>query len=215
MAIFRAIIKIILLFFLLNFSIVFIITFTDKATGENLWLVQIGLAIVILLIIAGYVYIHKKGKLDKAKKANLKSVQDPPKTSTNPLVIELPRKIIKTLAELSDPPPLEENNNPIISNNKEDREDEDEFLDNGKQVWKGNKTISFRYKNYNGDKSDRIVDVKQIVLLDNWWYFRGYCHDRQEDRTFRADRIIRNRVTDTATGEQTTFRKTFNLPNKY
>lgn len=134
------------------------------------------------------------------------------------LTTPTPNSNTKTLAELTTPPPKQEIAQPIKQvqpvNNEQEIE-EDDFLDNAKQVWKGNKTITFAYKNYGGDKSDRTVDVKVIVVQDNWWYFRGICHSRQEIRTFRADRIIKNRVTDVSTGEQTTFKRIFDLPNRY
>lgn len=93
-------------------------------------------------------------------------------------------------------------------------DDEDDFLADGKIVWKGSKTIRFAYGDFSGDKSDREVTVHQVVALGPTvaqTYFRGHCHLRDEPRTFRADRIKGRKVIDTETGEIATFLKTFGL----
>ena len=93
-------------------------------------------------------------------------------------------------------------------------DDEDDFLADGRIVWKGSKTIRFAYGDFSGDKSDREVTVHQVVALGptvGQTYFRGHCHLRDEPRTFRADRIKGRKVIDTETGEIATFLKMFGL----
>lgn len=55
--------------------------------------------------------------------------------------------------------------------------------------------ITFRYLNGLGEVSARLVDPLQLTLLDTAWYLRGYCHTRQDPRTFRLDRM--SEVTET------------------
>lgn len=48
-----------------------------------------------------------------------------------------------------------------------------------------------RYGRPDGDESARQVDPYGIVVHLGRWYLHGYCHLRQEPRTFRIDRIRR------------------------
>ncbi len=78
----------------------------------------------------------------------------------------------------------------------------------GKTIWTGAKQIRFNYRNSQGEYSDREVTVHKVVASADDTYFVGFCHMRNEPRTFRLDRVYpRNKVTDTATGEINTLRK--------
>lgn len=51
-------------------------------------------------------------------------------------------------------------------------------------------TVSIHYYTPNSDEtSERRVDPLEISLADGHWYLRGWCHLRQDLRSFRVDRI--------------------------
>jgi predicted DNA-binding transcriptional regulator YafY len=43
---------------------------------------------------------------------------------------------------------------------------------------------------YSDEKTKRKVDPYYLFFEDDFWYFRGYCHLREEVRTFALDRIM-------------------------
>lgn len=49
--------------------------------------------------------------------------------------------------------------------------------------------VHMRYAAWNGDESERDFDPYGIVFNEGYWYTSGYCHLRQDLRTFRIDRI--------------------------
>ncbi|MFH1875098.1 MAG: WYL domain-containing protein [Pseudomonadota bacterium] len=57
-----------------------------------------------------------------------------------------------------------------------------EAIKNGKQ-------INIKYVNGEGEESERIVSPEEIFTHRGRIYFRGYCHLRNERRTFRVSRI--------------------------
>jgi predicted DNA-binding transcriptional regulator YafY len=52
----------------------------------------------------------------------------------------------------------------------------------GKRAW-------MCYRARSGDESERAFDCYGLVYHGGWWYTIGYCHLRQDIRTFRLDRI--------------------------
>ncbi|MCY3891884.1 MAG: WYL domain-containing protein [Acidimicrobiaceae bacterium] len=51
-------------------------------------------------------------------------------------------------------------------------------------------TVSIHYYTPNTDAvSERRVDPLDVLLADGHWYLRGWCHLRQDLRSFRVDRI--------------------------
>jgi predicted DNA-binding transcriptional regulator YafY len=52
-------------------------------------------------------------------------------------------------------------------------------------------TILLSYRAWNGEETQRNFDPYGIVLNDGFWYVSGYCHLRQDLRTFRLDRIVK------------------------
>lgn len=50
--------------------------------------------------------------------------------------------------------------------------------------------VVMRYRAIQGDESERAFDPYGIVFNEGYWYTAGYCHLRQDLRTFRMDRII-------------------------
>lgn len=96
-------------------------------------------------------------------------------------------------------------------------DDDDDFLSEGKTIWEGSRHIRFAYSDHSGDSSEREVTVRRVVSLgraNGDTYFLGYCHLRNEPRTFRLDRIKSRKVTDTSTGEMATFRQLFGLRSR-
>ena len=47
---------------------------------------------------------------------------------------------------------------------------------------------------YSDEKTKRKVDPYYLFFEDDFWYFRGYCHLREEVRTFALDRIMALKV---------------------
>lgn len=50
--------------------------------------------------------------------------------------------------------------------------------------------VSLRYRAWNGDESEREFDPYGLVVNEGFWYTAGYCHLRQDLRTFRLDRVV-------------------------
>jgi predicted DNA-binding transcriptional regulator YafY len=50
--------------------------------------------------------------------------------------------------------------------------------------------VHLSYKSFGGDDSERDYDPYGIVFNEGYWYVTGYCHLRQDLRTFRLDRIV-------------------------
>lgn len=59
--------------------------------------------------------------------------------------------------------------------------------------------IKIRYKDSNGDISERVVDVRECDIWAPDGYLNGFCHTRGAIRTFRLDRI--ESAIDVETGE--------------
>lgn len=56
--------------------------------------------------------------------------------------------------------------------------------------------IEFSYVDADGEKTQRTVTVHSVTRV----YFKGECHTRREERTFRLDRVVGDLV-DCDTGE--------------
>lgn len=50
--------------------------------------------------------------------------------------------------------------------------------------------VLLRYESWQGRKTERQFDPYGIVVNEGYWYVSGYCHLRQDLRTFRLDRIV-------------------------
>ncbi|MCA0453151.1 MAG: YafY family transcriptional regulator [Chloroflexi bacterium] len=50
--------------------------------------------------------------------------------------------------------------------------------------------VQMRYQSWSGDMSERAFDPYGIVFNEGFWYTAGYCHLRNDVRTFRLDRIV-------------------------
>ncbi|QIM16464.1 WYL domain-containing protein [Leucobacter insecticola] len=49
--------------------------------------------------------------------------------------------------------------------------------------------LSFGYRDAAGVQSSRTVDPISLTQESGTWYLRGFCHDRQAERTFRLDHM--------------------------
>ena len=49
--------------------------------------------------------------------------------------------------------------------------------------------VHIHYVSGRGEETERIVDPYGVVYHAGVWYTAGYCHLRQEPRTFRLDRV--------------------------
>lgn len=49
--------------------------------------------------------------------------------------------------------------------------------------------VYLKYQNWQGEESERAVDIYGLVYRAGYWYSAGYCHLRQGLRVFRLDRI--------------------------
>ncbi|MGV8857086.1 helix-turn-helix transcriptional regulator [Rhodoglobus sp.] len=49
--------------------------------------------------------------------------------------------------------------------------------------------IEFDYLNSRGESERRRIDPLRVESVDTDWYVRGWCHSREDVRTFRLDRI--------------------------
>lgn len=61
-----------------------------------------------------------------------------------------------------------------------------------KVVWKGTtKPIEFTYRNFDGEKTRRRVDVNQVLYDSNAdeVYLKGFCHLRNSERSFKVSNI--------------------------
>ncbi|MDX1994196.1 MAG: YafY family protein [bacterium] len=52
------------------------------------------------------------------------------------------------------------------------------------------RNVWMQYRSWGGDESERGFDPYGIVYNEGYWYTAGYCHLRQDLRTFRLDRIV-------------------------
>jgi predicted DNA-binding transcriptional regulator YafY len=50
--------------------------------------------------------------------------------------------------------------------------------------------VHMRYQSWSGDESEREFDPYGIVFNQGYWYTAGYCHLRNDLRTFRLDRVV-------------------------
>lgn len=52
------------------------------------------------------------------------------------------------------------------------------------------KCVSLHYQAWNGVETERVLDPYGLVCRSGFWYTVGYCHLRQDLRSFRLDRIV-------------------------
>ena len=62
-------------------------------------------------------------------------------------------------------------------------------------------SVQCDYRNQSGEQSQRNIDPLRIEFVGRRHYLRGYCHQRQEVRSFRLDRIREVELTDQAIAE--------------
>lgn len=55
--------------------------------------------------------------------------------------------------------------------------------------WQQHKCVRISYADYRGDASERVIEPHTLVFYNNSWYTKGFCHRRNEPRTFALRRI--------------------------
>jgi DNA polymerase-3 subunit epsilon len=63
----------------------------------------------------------------------------------------------------------------------------------GEAIYSG-KRLFITYIDKSGEQTERWVTPMQVIGLSDYIYLRGFCHLRNDERTFRLDRIVRVRV---------------------
>ncbi len=56
------------------------------------------------------------------------------------------------------------------------------------------KRLLITYQDKGGERTQRWVTPSQVMRLSDYIYLRGFCHLRNQERTFRLDRIVEIRV---------------------
>ncbi len=54
--------------------------------------------------------------------------------------------------------------------------------------------VWLRYRAWESNESERLLDPYGLVYRGNRWYVVGYCHLRQSIRVFRLDRVVKVEV---------------------
>src|SRR5579883_3236015 len=57
--------------------------------------------------------------------------------------------------------------------------------------------VTLRYRAYGSAETERDLDPYGLVYRSGFWYVAGYCHLRDDLRTFRLDRIIQATIQNT------------------
>lgn len=56
---------------------------------------------------------------------------------------------------------------------------------------------SIMYEDFNGEHTERIIDIKEIFEANGSYYIGGFCHLRNSERTFKVERVKRVDVINT------------------
>jgi predicted DNA-binding transcriptional regulator YafY len=67
------------------------------------------------------------------------------------------------------------------------------------------KTVLLSYRSWKGEETRRKFDPYGIVLNEGYWYASGYCHLRDDLRTFRIDRVTALQPTEGTFERPVTF----------
>jgi proteasome accessory factor C len=63
-------------------------------------------------------------------------------------------------------------------------------------AFKARRDVEFSYVDASGKASQRRTSPIQLESVDNVWYLRAFCHDRDGERLFRVDRMSELTLTD-------------------
>ncbi len=56
------------------------------------------------------------------------------------------------------------------------------------------KRIRITYADKNGERTARVITPRQIIGLSDYIYLQAYCHLRNDERSFRLDRVLEMQV---------------------
>lgn len=81
------------------------------------------------------------------------------------------------------------------------KKEENNSMDTIQKAISENKSITISYRNFNGELSQRILsNIKFNNEFDEKGYHnehvKGFCSKRQEERTFKIDRIITIKINE-------------------
>ncbi len=65
--------------------------------------------------------------------------------------------------------------------------------------------VALRYQTPDGDVSQRVLDPYGLIYRAECWYATGYCHLREDLRTFRLDRVLTVDLLDSRFSPPETF----------
>jgi len=82
-----------------------------------------------------------------------------------------------------------------FSNWGNDNKSEDKF-NILKEAITNNKIITFKYYNSRGDKINRKVEPTKLSFKAKAWYLKGFCLLREENRTFKINRMFDIEITE-------------------
>ncbi len=82
-------------------------------------------------------------------------------------------------------PPTTHIENPLAG----EREKGERYYDTIEQAIAGCRRIKMSYESISSGLSERVIDPYFIIFRGHAFYFVGYCHTRNEFRTFRVDRV--------------------------
>lgn len=63
------------------------------------------------------------------------------------------------------------------------------YLEIIKEALQKSKLLSFHYADRRGKQTERKAEPYQLVLKNRHWYWRGYCHKRDDFRLFKLSRM--------------------------
>lgn len=73
--------------------------------------------------------------------------------------------------------------------------------------------VQFDYRDARGDETTRTVEPLVLHQRGVYWYLRGYCLDRGEERSFRLDRMMRAQALSEASERRSAPGVSFEPPN--
>ena len=150
--------------------------------------------VIILGVIIGIIAIVSKGSSNSSESKS--SNYTPPKTSSNPKPYQSKKETVsESIPDLSvlDNLIAQNKTQESVINDMPDEELEYIPKDDKRlavaEAIKTDSAIEFYYSNYNGEASKRTVSNVDYSDEFGSEYISGYCHLREEDRTFKIQRM--------------------------
>ncbi|MDQ6693921.1 MAG: exonuclease domain-containing protein, partial [Chloroflexota bacterium] len=68
------------------------------------------------------------------------------------------------------------------------------------QAVRAQAALKIRYKGSDGEHTERVVEPRKVTLSPSATYLVAFCHLKNEERTFRLDRIVDLRIIESVVG---------------